>query len=263
MQGVGAPAYNIVNQLNGTYLAGTGRTAFRYAVGGDNSWRIACRVGASGVSIMPLTIPGDTTPVEAHFIDSDYADVIYGALNGLLFGVESVWINGIECKITVNEAHTTNYIARKEVGSQIVITRPTIIWTEIMQNHRDDTFVIWAGTNDNLNANNVQNTFENIDNIINIMNSDRYIIMGMTSKANMPDIDLINEKFASKYGSKFLNIRQYLIRYGMDDNSLTNPTYTLDDQIPDQLLYDATHFNRYGYNSCAKAIYNMITDYKY
>ena len=255
-QGAGAPAYNYVNQLNSNFLQG--QTAYRFGVGGEGSYAIALRQGGIPAFVMPITIPATTDSVEIEVKDNMGNNVQYGAINGLLFGVSTCYIEGIKGTLSVDSSKTHTYFTRDEVGTAVTISRPTLLVSEIMQDHKNDTFIIWAGTNDQIASNGTEPTFLNIDDMIGFFGHNRYIVVGMTAQNNgMPNIDEINQKFANKYGSHFINVRRYLELYGLADNGLTDDSHSIynDSAIPDALFDDGIHFNRYGYYSVAKCIY--------
>ena len=175
-----------------------------------------------------------------------------------MFGVSVSYINGIKGIITVSADHQHTYFARETVGDSVVVSRPSLLVTDIMENHKKDTFIIWAGTNDGIETNGISATFAHIDTMIDFFGHNRYIVVGMTAYNNgMTNIDEINAQFSEKYGSHFINLRRYIELYGLDDNGLTDDSHATyhDPAIPDALFDDGIHFNRYGYYSVAKCLY--------
>lgn len=69
------------------------------------------------------------------------------------------------------------------------------------------------------------------------------------------------------YGDHFFNTRTYMIQYGLDDCGLKTTTQDLDGylrgNISEQLRYDWTHFNAYGYYSKGKGIYQKGVELGY
>lgn len=263
IQGAGAPAYNIANQLNNHFL--DGQVAFRFGVGGESSTKIAMRQGGLPTYVMPVTIPSDVVAVEIQITDSMGNVVQFGNLNGLLFGVETCYIQGIKGSLSISDDKKHTYFTRAESGNSVVIDRPTLFVSEIAHDHLNDVFVFWCGTNDGMTNNGTAKTMSVIDDMIGLLPHNRYIVVGMTSEQYMPNIDDINNEFMLHFGNHFFNVRKYLEDYGLLDNGLSddsNTTYN-DSAIPDALYADGTHFNQYGYYSGAKGIYLFGKDKGY
>ena len=262
-QGAGAPSHNIVNQLNQHFL--NEQTAYRFGVGGESSTKIAMRQGGLPTYVMPTTIPSDTVAVEIQIKDGMGNNVQFGNLNGLLFGVETCYIQGVKGTLSISDDKTHTYFTRLESGDSVVIERPTLFVSEIAHDHLNDVFVFWCGTNDDMSKNGTAKTMSVIDDMIGLLPHNRYIVVGMTSEQYMSNIDDINNEFMNHFGNHFLNVRKYLEDYGLLDNGLSDDSNTIynDSAIPDALYADGTHFNQYGYYSVAKAIYLFGKDKGY
>lgn len=112
---------------------------------------------------------------------------------------------------------------------------------------RADNVIIWAGTN-----NNTQQTaiLRDIASMVAWLTpyDKRYLVIGLTTPGN----DAVNAALAAAYGSRFEDLRSYMISSGL---SAAGITPTTDDtaaiaanNIPPSLMTDATHFNQAGYN---------------
>ena len=120
-----------------------------------------------------------------------------------------------------------------------------------MKNNRDDLMIIWAGTNNRPNTSTIQNVINNIDSMIGYSSNPDYVVIGLTSKDFMPDIELVNEILSEKYGEHFLDIRKYILENGLSDSGIVATTQDLEDiengEIPISLRSDNVHLNSYGY----------------
>lgn len=61
------------------------------------------------------------------------------------------------------------------------------------------------------------------------------------------------------FGKHFLDIRTYLLNYGLQDEGITqtadDTTAVAQGLMPPSLMSDATHFNANGYNVIANQVY--------
>ena len=90
------------------------------------------------------------------------------------------------------------------------------------------------------------------------MNTDRYFFIVLTSESESSRATLEN-KMQLEFGEKYLNMRKYLVQYGLRDAGLTatsnDTTQISQGMVPESLRADDIHFNELGYASIAKAIY--------
>jgi lysophospholipase L1-like esterase len=149
--------------------------------------------------------------------------------------------------------------ARKASGTAVSVERPALLETWGYRNQRNDVTVIWVGTNDTSSWMSITWTMENIQRMIETLSHDKYIILGLTSKHQFSDIVSRNNAMFRKFGRHFLDVRQYLLDYGLSDNNLTPTEQDLadiaDGEIPSSLRIDNVHFNNSGYQSVAKCVY--------
>ena len=98
-------------------------------------------------------------------------------------------------------------------------------------------------------------------------NSDNYIIVGLTSKDYMPDIENVNNALEKEYGNKFLDFRKYLLENGLNDSGLTASSQNLENirngEIPISLRSDNIHGNNYYYTMLGKQLKNKIIELNY
>jgi len=112
---------------------------------------------------------------------------------------------------------------------------------------RADNVIIWAGTN---NATQQTAILRDIASMVAWLTpyDKRYLVIGLTTPGN----DAVNAALAAAYGSRFEDLRSYMISSGLAAAGITP---TSDDtaaiaanNIPPSLMTDATHFNQAGYN---------------
>ena len=168
------------------------------------------------------------------------------------------YIAGVEGNLFRDQNGNFVFI-RSQSGNAVTISRPVplITYGAAELNLPSDIAVIWAGTN---------NTSTDINEIIAMIRlmteklaNKKYIVIGLTAKNLHPDIESKNKKLLLAFGKHFLDIRTYLLNYGLQDEDITQ---TADDTaavaqglMPPSLMSDATHFNANGYNVIANQVY--------
>ena len=123
-----------------------------------------------------------------------------------------------------------------------------------------DVYTIWVGTNSD-------RTFDAIspyiDMIVSNINSNKYVIIGLTTDET-ESIANLNNQLKDKYKEHFLDIKNLLVNYGLNIVGLTptpNDTERINaGNVPSSLLStDKLHFNSNGY----KAIGLFVIDHMY
>ena len=230
-------------------------------IGGQTAGQIASRQGGVELLCQPFTIPADTsqTPVTCNY--NLYAQ------QSSFEGINPCYINGVK-GILRNSSNTADGFTfqRSEAGNAVTITRPTSIITDNMVNNRNKPMIIWVGTNgDYTNTSRDANKLiEIIDSMISFAETSKYIVIGLTTDVSQ-GIPAINEKLKSKYGRRFLDLRTYLIQYGLDDLGIaatTDDTNRIaNNNVPTSLMSDNTHLTMDCQQKIvAKLVYKKLQD---
>lgn len=251
------------------YILGklTGLETKNMGVGGESASSIAERQGAIPLIINPLTIP-TSGAVEVTFRKTlGYGVDLFGQGEA---GINPCYIGGIEG--TLSKENSKYYFTRTIDGEEIELLRPALLETYASReyNNEDDIAVIWVGTN------NKQNTAEEIIEIqeymVNYLKTDKFIILGLTFRPKDQTIDGtgaedINKKMEQRWGRKFLDIRKYILEYGLADAGIEATEQDLEaiqnGEIPPSLLADTVHYNSYGYPVISGRVNLKIKEEKY
>ena len=235
----------------------------RFGVGGENSKSIAIRQGAIPIYTNSFIIPSDTTTVEIEIKDSQNTSV--SLANQGVSGLNPSYINDIAGNISRDG--NKYYFTRSNVGESITVQKDTRIITEGMKNHRDDLMIIWSGTNDTPNTTTIQNVINNIDSMIEYSSNPNYIVIGLTSKYYMAEVEQVNEILSEKYGEHFLDIRTYILENGLADAEIDpteqDETDIANGEIPSSLRSDDVHLNAEGYTIVGTQVYNKLISLGY
>ena len=244
-------------------LLGDSWTVNNYGSGGETSNTVACRQGGLHLVAQPdFTIPETITAVSIDIVDSEGNSVnLRSSITDttILDSVNPVEINGVKGNLrqgsTFGKSPYT--FTRLEAGDSVNINRPTRIITKAMRelNNTNNVMIIWIGQNGGYNDTNT--LISQINQMIKLNNTTNYLVISLTSGGK----ETINTALNKEFGVKFIDARQYLIKYGLDDAGLTPTQKDLDNisnnLVPKSLLVDSDniHFNKYGYTIIANLEY--------
>lgn len=232
-----------------------------FAFPSEASFYIAHAVGGMRVYADPFTIPASEYLINA-------PTIILKQDNGNTLLMDHVATDSL-CMIAgvIGELiydGSVNKFRRISPGAAITLTRPEPVYQCFEMKHTGDISIIWAGTND-ITINSVNDpTFYYIDNIINLLPHKKYLVVGLMADHLFTNLDNILTYFRRNYGSHFVNIRQYLLDYGLSDAGITptaqDTTDIANGTIPTSLRSDATHLNAAGYTVVGNYLYKVINE---
>ena len=237
-----------------------------YGVGGEGAANIARRQGAIPFYISPTTIPAEVIPVEVTLVDHDGNSFTIAKQGDA--GLNPLTIESVEGSLSYDEEKDKLFFTRTASGKAVQLTDKTQIITSAMKNKNDnEILIIYSGTNDQPDGNTISDVIAIQKKMIEYANTDNYIIVGLTSKDYMPDIENVNTVLGKEYGDKFLDFRKYLLENGLKDSRLTASSQDLEDiqngEIPISLRSDNIHGNKHYYTLLGKQLENKIIELNY
>ena len=253
----------------------TGRTVYQMGVGGEGAASIFARHGSQPYVLLPKSpatgIPADTSQVEVE-IRTATGGLAYplfmgsGGSGGTLtfFGKWGTIAGTITC---VRDPAAVQYVHhagdrymfnRTTAGSAIPVPRPLQFLMDSSDLRRGDIHLYWVGRNgvDNLDGNSM-----GIEAAIRYQRGleKRYLVLSVlngfgetTGSTNHTSIKALNDRLRLQHGRRFVDVRQYLVSYGLAD-ALISPTAqditdVAGDTIPDSLRSDTVHLETVAYN---------------
>jgi hypothetical protein len=72
--------------------------------------------------------------------------------------------------------------------------------------------IIYSGTTDHSDGNTISDVIATQKKMIEYANTEHYIIVGLTSKGYMPDIENVNLALEKEYGEKFLDLENTCLK---------------------------------------------------
>lgn len=232
------------------------------AAGGEFANTIACRAGAIRFMVQPgVTIPASgSVVITANKLLDEFGNYI-NIRTTTSNNINPVTIAGIEGTITSNSAsNLADYqftFTRASAGQEVTITQPTPMITNSSKENCNHISIIMMGQNQDKTADNdpIQAT-EDLIQLYKAMveknGNDRYLIIGLTTK----DKQELNKALHHYFGRHFIDLRNYLIQYGLNYRKIEEPSFEPtsqdeedinQDNVPHSLLSDETHGNDWWY----------------
>ena len=247
-----------------------GKTVYNLGVSGESTDEILARQGGFPAIVNPFAIPADTSNVEITFagainIGGGKTSLLRKASGNL---VNPVVIDSVEGNISAS--NNKYYFTRLKDGTAHIVNRPQYVITKEMREHKDDIQIIFMGINGGwmITANDAETRIKKltsqIDMMIDYNTSKKYIIIGMHYfyswvLYNGLTKEQLENAMLLKYGNHYINLRKYMIEYGLADAGLTATeadTEAINNgNVPPSLLYsDGIHGNSYFYNILANLV---------
>lgn len=236
-----------------------------YGIGGEMAQAMARRQGSMAFYAMPMTIPADKTPVPITLVDDAGDDMDLGVFgDGISNRFNIAGVEGVVSYIDDKPVFT-----RSSAGEEVVLTNRTRVITTAMKTRRDsDILVIWGGSNNRYNAANAYKLVDIIEDMVAYHGNEEYIVVGLTSKDYMAEVDGVNEALKEAFGEHFVDVRAYLMtEQCLIDNGITPTQADYDNmakgEIPASLLVDSIHGTATFYDIVSKMIANRIEELGY
>ncbi|MBR2530161.1 MAG: SGNH/GDSL hydrolase family protein [Lachnospiraceae bacterium] len=248
-----ASAYpDILRQLSGCEV-------INYGVEMDSAAMIAMREGGLRVNVKATVIPADTNLIPVFLRTEDNGHVRF--LDNGDGGVNPCSISGIEGELS--KLNGSYYFKRSRKGERLSIDEGTQFKTFGMNDAREgDVLVIFAGTNDLPDAKSVQQIIKLEQAMLEAASCSRYVIVGLTYAGGIPQIDEVNEAMHEAFGDNFLDIRKYMLTYGLDDAGITPTAQDEEDiakgEIPSSLRSDYVHGNKHYHRLLGQQLYRRM-----
>jgi hypothetical protein len=261
----------------GVVATETGLTTRNASVGGESSSAIIARQGGTPYLLLPT---GGSIPASGSVVIPDFpidgggtswpllqgAGTDNGKMMGTLAGVpgEIVLTRQAGAPQYVRDAGDVYTFVRTTPGTAVPVTRPMPFYYDYTNARRGDIAVFWIGRNNNSSYNRV---FSDLKRAIQHMTAldKRFIIIADTNgaaegtgTATFNNLAALNALYQNEYGRRYVDVRSYLVKYGLEDAGIT-PTAqdTADiaaDIVPTSLRSDNLHLNAAGYTIVGKQV---------
>ena len=237
----------------------SGCEVINYGVEAESTSMIAMREGGLRVNVKATVIPADVTLIPI-FLRTENNGHVHFLDNGD-GGVNPCEIGGIEGEL--QKLNGSYYFKRLNKGERIAIEEGTQFVTHAMKDARpDDILVIFAGTNDLPTASSVHNIIDLERSMLEAAGCSKYIIVGLTYAGGIPEIDEVNAALEKEFGEHFVDIRKYMLKYGLSDSGIDPTSEDLADiekgEIPSSLRMDYVHGNKHYHRLLGEQVYRRM-----
>lgn len=236
-----------------------------YGIQGETARQIAIRMGVLPMTTGAFEIPADTTPAEITLWQGG-EDPIMMRLGDC--AINPCKINGVEGTVSYRVEDNKYYFVRSQAGEAVQVEADTLVETYASQDKKSsDIVVLFAGTNLPPDKNTVGELIDMEKKMLEYLGTDKYIVIGLTSKKLIPDIEPINEALSEAFGEHFLDIRKYLLENGLKDAGI-EPTKKdkkniKKGEIPSSIRVDEVHGNEAFYRIIGEQVYNILEEMGY
>ena len=230
-----------------------------YGAHGEFSTEIMQRQGSFPLTVQPFIIPASS--------DEEVKISINSRLRVPDAGCNPCFIDGIEGSIRhdwTDKSQKTFYFKRKQDGIQKEITSVTAIITDAMVNHRNEILILDIGYNGGFSS--INNWIAQYQKMIDYSECKKFIVIGRASHFHRPSVNT-EEAFSNYFGDKYINLRDYYVKHGLEDAGITPTDEDLQDINrgipPRSLFYDEHHENIMGYTIKANLVYQKMKELNY
>ncbi|MFT3982803.1 MAG: hypothetical protein QM697_02755 [Lachnospiraceae bacterium] len=232
-----------------------------YGVRAETAKAIAIREGAVPIFVGACVISEEAVPVAVEVTSGDGSGI--QLLKNGSAGVNPCYIGGIAGTLSYDGSAGRYYFTRASKGEAVRIEAGSRLTTDGMVSRRKgDVLIIFSGTNDGPDASSIYDIIEVQRAMLDYADCKKYVIIGLTCKKVMPEIEEVNKILAKEYGEHFLDIRSYLLSYGLAEAGLTPTAQDRADlkngEIPSSLRKDYVHGNTYFYEILAGQVYRKL-----
>lgn len=232
-----------------------------YGVRAETTRSIAMREGAVPIMIGACMVSENAVPVEVEMASKSGSGI--QLLKNGSAGVNPCYIGGVAGTLHYGQTEDCYYFTRAEAGEAVLVEEGSRLTTDGMANRRkDDVLIIFTGTNDGPDTSSIYDIIEIQKAMLDYADCKKYVIIGLTCKKVIPEIETVNEILAEEYGEHFLDIRSYLLSYGLAQAGLTPTAQDRADlkngEIPSSLRKDYVHGNAYFYEILAGQVYRKL-----
>ena len=229
-------------------------------IGGETSTQIAAR--QNGV-LNALSVTGNSIPASG--------PVVVTANTAAVPSVQGDWSSygtlvGIPGLLR-RQSDDSFLFTRTTAGSVTSCPAGSAFTTDEGVLRRSTPMLLWVGRN---NASSRATVNADIAAMVAYSTSSNYLVLsvlngasegvGTTAYTNI--VTNLNADLATTYGTKFLDVRGYLVVHGLTDAGITATTGDVADVaadiVPRSLRYDSVHLNAAGYSVVATQVYNKL-----
>lgn len=243
----------------------TGLEVINYGIQGETARQIGIRMGVWPMSTGAFEIPAETVQTEVSLWQWG-EDPIMMRLGDC--GINPCYIEGVEGELSYAAEDNKYYFTRKEAGDAVSVADQTKVQTFAAgDKDSSDIIVLFAGTNLPPDKDTVGELIAMERQMLEFLDAKRYVVIGLTSKKLIKDVEAINESLEEAFGEHFLDIRSYLLENGLRDAGIEPTKKDMKNlakgEIPSSLRVDEVHGTADFYQIIGECVYRKLKDLGY
>lgn len=240
-----------------------GATFYNLGIGGQTSTQISARLG--GVPIK-VTVTGDSIPASGGVaVTAKSVNILYNS--GSFSGTATGTLAGIPGTMSTDTSGSWTF-TRTTAGSAVACPANTVFLPDVAADHENDTMIIWAGRNNSGSPAVVLSDILAMIDRLKPLNK-RVLVLSVCNGLNegtgtgaYNNIAAVNKELARHFGDQFIDVRRYLIDFGLAEAGITptsqDTTDVAADTVPASLRYDSVHLIAAGYTVIANLIARVL-----
>lgn len=247
----------------GVLAAALGRDVYNGGIGGQTSTQISARFDGTPITV---TLTGNQIPASGGVaVTAKSVNVLYDS--GSYAGSMACVIAGVPGTMTTDSSGNWTF-TRASAGSVVAVPAGSKCTPTLMASLEKRTVVLWLGRN---NASATDTIISDALAVIDRLTptAPRVLVLSIingngetTGSGAWSNITATNTKLSRIFGGNYIDVRRYLIDYGLAEAGITptsqDTTDVAGDTVPASLRYDGIHLNAAGYtvvgNLIAKAL---------
>lgn len=244
----------------------SGCAVYNYGVQGEVARQIGIRAGAYEMTTSAFLIPEDTASVSLS-LNCEGEDPIMFRLGDA--GLNPCQIAGVEGNLSYHTQDGQYYFTRAEMGEAVNVPENTnvVSYASTHKADENDIVILFAGTNDRPSLEDTGALIRRQKEILSELGSERYLVVGLTCKDMVPQVQEVNEVLSETYGNHFYDARDYFLKQGLEDAEITASEQDKKDiesgEIPASLRVDVVHGTSTFYRLLGEQIYAKLLQQGY
>ncbi|WP_237353530.1 phage tail fiber protein [Xanthobacter sp. YC-JY1] len=232
-------------------------------IGGQTSTQIAARQG--GVPIK-VTVSGDTIPATGGVaVTAKSVNILYNS--GNYSGTSTGKLAGVAGTMSTDTSGNWTF-TRAASGSAVACPPDTVFFPDTATQHEQNIVIIWSGRNNNSFTAAVRDDVIAMVDRLTPKNT-RVLVLSVCNGAGETsgttayrNIAKVNAELARHFGDCFVDVRRYLIDFGLAEAGITATSQDTSDiagdTVPASLRSDSVHLLGPGYTIIANLIARIL-----
>jgi hypothetical protein len=239
-------------------------------IGGERSYDIAARQGGNPLEVL---VDGGMIPASGSvFLTPQAPWTTMTLMKQSTKTMNPATLYGVEGTFVWSSANGRYVFTRLTAGTAVTLPPyPIPVISNSREAYKNHTAIFWLGRN---NASQTDRIMNDIQSSINGLGpaKPRWLVLGVINStteiagtATHTAILELTRQQQSRYGRRFVDVRRWLIDYGLQTAGITptanDLTHIANDTVPESLRSDSVHLNSIGNQLVARCVMNRLVEF--